>query len=98
MAAEIEHLWNEYHVREIAFVDDTFTLRPQRIRELFAILDRKGIRFPWTCMSRVSAVDEDLLRFMRDHGCWHISFGIESGNEEILKRIKKKISLNKPGR
>ncbi|MGA7702542.1 MAG: radical SAM protein [Thermoguttaceae bacterium] len=93
VAAEIEHLWNEYHVREIAFVDDTFTLRPQRIRELFAILDRKGIRFPWTCMSRVSAVDEDLLRFMRDHGCWHISFGIESGNEEILKRIKKKISL-----
>ena len=93
VAAEIEHLWNEYHVREIAFVDNTFTLRPQRIRELFAILDRKGIRFPWTCMSRVSAVDEDLLRFMRDHGCWHISFGIESGNEEILKRIKKKISL-----
>ena len=98
VAAEIEHLWNEYHVREIAFVDDTFTLRPQRIRELFAILDRKGIRFPWTCMSRVSAVDEDLLRFMRDHGCWHISFGIESGNEEILKRIKKQISLEQARR
>ena len=93
VAAEIEHLWNEYHVREIAFVDDTFTLRPQRIRELFAILDRKGIRFPWTCMSRISAVDEELLRFIRDHGCWHISFGIESGNEEILRRIRKKISL-----
>ena len=98
VAAEIEHLWNEYHVREIAFVDDTFTLRPQRIRELFAILDRKGIRFPWTCMSRVSAVDEDLLRFMREHGCWHISFGIESGNEEILQRIKKKISLEQARR
>ena len=49
-------------------------------------------------MSRVSAVDEDLLRFMRDHGCWHISFGIESGNEEILKRIKKKISLEQARR
>ena len=98
VAAEIEHLWNEYHVREIAFVDDTFTLRPQRIRELFAILDRKNIAFPWTCMSRVSAVDEDLLKFMRDHGCWHISFGIESGNEEILERIKKKISLEQARR
>jgi len=98
VAAEIEHLWNEYHVREIAFVDDTFTLRPQRIRDLFGILDRKNIAFPWTCMSRVSAVDEDLLKFMRDHGCWHISFGIESGNEEILKRIKKKISLEQARR
>jgi anaerobic magnesium-protoporphyrin IX monomethyl ester cyclase len=98
VAAEIEHLWNDYHVREIAFVDDTFTLRPQRIRELFAILDRKDIAFPWTCMSRVSAVDEDLLRFMRDHGCWHISFGIESGNEDVLKRIKKNISLEQARR
>jgi radical SAM superfamily enzyme YgiQ (UPF0313 family) len=98
VAAEIEHLWNEYHVREIAFVDDTFTLRPQRIRDLFAILDRKNISFPWTCMSRVSAVDEDLLKFMRDRGCWHISFGIESGNEDILRRIKKNISLEQARR
>jgi radical SAM superfamily enzyme YgiQ (UPF0313 family) len=98
VAAEIEHLWNEYHVREIAFVDDTFTLRPQRIRDLFRILGEKKISFPWTCMSRVSGVDEDLLKFMRDHGCWHISFGIESGNEEILSRIKKKISLEQARR
>lgn len=93
IAAEIEFLVNSRGVREIAFVDDTFTIRPQRIRDLFAILDEKRISFPWTCMSRIDTVDEDLLRFMRDHGCWHISFGIESGNEEILRRIKKRISL-----
>ena len=33
-------------------------------------------------MSRVNTVDFDLLKFMRDRGCWHISFGIESGNIE----------------
>jgi anaerobic magnesium-protoporphyrin IX monomethyl ester cyclase len=93
VAEEIELLWRKYNVREIAFVDDTFTLRPQRIRELFEILDRKGLSFPWTCMSRINSVDLDLLKFMRDRGCWHISFGIESGNEDILRRIKKKISL-----
>lgn len=95
VAAEIEYLWHEHNVREIAFVDDTFTLRPQRIRELFQILDRKGISFPWTCMSRINTVDEELLRLMRDRGCWHISFGIESGNEDILRRIKKNISLER---
>jgi anaerobic magnesium-protoporphyrin IX monomethyl ester cyclase len=98
VAAEIEHLWNRYHVREIAFVDDTFTIRPQRIRDLFEILDRKGISFPWTCMSRINTVDLDLLRFMRDHGCWHVSFGIESGSEDILRRIKKNISLEQTRR
>ena len=44
-------------------------------------------------MSRINTVDRDTLQFMREHGCWHISFGIESGNEEILRRIKKNISL-----
>jgi anaerobic magnesium-protoporphyrin IX monomethyl ester cyclase len=94
IAEEIIHLYRLYRIREIAFVDDTFTINPHRIQELFRILDRQGICFPWTCMSRVNTVDESVLRFMKDHGCWHISFGIESGNEDILRRIKKNISLD----
>lgn len=93
IAAEIELLWNQYHIREIAFVDDTFTINPQRIVELFQILDEKKIRFPWTCMSRINTVDEEILGFMKRHGCWHISFGIESGNEQTLRHIKKNITL-----
>jgi len=50
VAAEIEMLYSQYGVREIAFVDDTFTLRPKRNRELFRILDEKKISIPWTCM------------------------------------------------
>ena len=94
IAAEIIHLYRRYGIREIAFVDDTFTINPHRIEDLFGILDNEGISFPWTCMSRVNTVDECILRFMKDHGCWHISFGIESGNEDILRRIKKNISLD----
>ncbi len=90
---EIEMLYKQHHVREIAFVDDTFTIKPERIIDLFDLLDSKGIRIPWTCMSRVNTVDFEILKYMRDHGCWHISFGIESGNEEILRLIKKNISL-----
>ena len=98
IAGEIELLVSRHGVREIAFVDDTFTIKPKRIRELFSILDRKGIAFPWTCMSRVDTVDEDLLKYMRDHGCWHVSFGIESGNESILREIDKNISLEQAER
>lgn len=94
ISAEIELLCNRYHVREIAFVDDTFTIRPERILELFNILDRKNISFPWTCMSRINTVDFETLKFMKDHGCWHISFGIESGNVDILRLIRKNISLS----
>lgn len=98
IAEEIDLLYRRHGVREIAFVDDTFTIRPQRMIDLFDLLNRRNIRFPWTCMSRVNTVDFDILRFMRDNGCWHISFGIESGSEDILRRIKKNISLDEAKR
>lgn len=93
IAEEIAFLWKKYSVREISFVDDTFTLRPDNIRKLFKNLDDRDIALPWTCASRINTVDFELLRFMKEHGCWHVSFGIESGDEEILKTIKKRISL-----
>jgi len=93
VADEIEMLYRTHHIREIAFVDDTFTIGKQRIYQTFELLERRGIHVYWTCMSRVNTVDLELLQFMRRHGCWHISFGIESGSEEILRQIKKHVSL-----
>jgi radical SAM superfamily enzyme YgiQ (UPF0313 family)/SAM-dependent methyltransferase len=98
IADEIDMLVRRFGVREIAFVDENFTIRPRLIVDLFETLDRRGIRPAWTAMSRVDTVDRALLRFMRDHGCWHISFGIESGDLNILKRIKKKIDLDQAAR
>ncbi len=98
VASEIATLQDTYGVREIAFVDDTFTLKPSRIRRLLELLEERHRRFPWTCMSRTNTVDRDLLGFMHDHGCWNVSFGIESGDEDILRAIKKFTSLDQARR
>ncbi len=90
---EIEMLMTRYGVKEIAFVDDTFTIDPKTIYELFDLARSMGMHFPWTCMARINTVDEDMLRYMKLNGCWHISFGIESGEEEILKLIRKNIKI-----
>ncbi len=94
IADEIELLIKKFGINEIAFVDDTFTVKSERIYEIFDLTRKKGLHFPWTCMSRVDTVDENLLEYMRDNGCWYIAFGIESGDEEILKEIRKKIRLS----
>ncbi len=90
---EIELLMSRYGVREIAFVDDTFTLSRNRIRKIFELARKRRLSFPWTCMSRINTVDEALLGYMRDNGCWYIAFGIESGDPAILKEIRKNITL-----
>jgi len=94
---EIKFLYNKYKVREIAFVDDTFLLRRKRVYKLFKLLDDQGINIHWTCMTRINSVDYEYLQYIKSKGCWHISFGIESGNQEIIDCIKKGIKLENVG-
>jgi radical SAM superfamily enzyme YgiQ (UPF0313 family) len=93
IVGEIKQVRREYGIREIAFVDDTFLIDKKRIYRLFELLERERISFFWTCMSRINHTDYEFLKFLKSKGCWHISFGIESGDENILKAIKKNISL-----
>jgi radical SAM superfamily enzyme YgiQ (UPF0313 family) len=93
VVAEIKEIVRTYQAREIAFLDDTFVLDKHRVHEIFDLLDKENIRFQWTCMTRVNNIDFDILRFMASKGCWQIRFGIESGNEDVLKFIKKGITL-----
>ena len=93
---EIQMLRKQYGVREINFVDDTFLIHKQRIYTLFSLLKEANIRVSWTCRGgRIVDVDREYLSFLKDNGCWSIAFGIESGDEDILKLIKKNISLDK---
>ena len=92
---EIKYLYNNYRIKEIAFVDDTLLITKKRLIKLFELLESEGIFLPWTCMARINDVNYELLHYIKQKGCWHISFGIESGDETILKIIKKQLSLDK---
>ena len=82
-------------IHSIHFYADLFTAsRDQVVRLCHSMIDeRLGLR--WTCNSRVDFVDQELLRLMREAGCWMISWGIESGNDDILKRVGKGITKDK---
>ena len=76
-------------INEIFFRDQTFGVNRVRTQ---ALLDRIRTEQPdlkWTCWSRVDLVTEEFLKAIRAAGCHTIMFGIESANEEILKRYKK---------
>jgi anaerobic magnesium-protoporphyrin IX monomethyl ester cyclase len=76
-------------VHNIHMYADLFTVNRTHVIELCqAILDA-GLKVNWTCNSRVDYVDEEMLTLMGKAGCYLISWGIESANEQILKRARK---------
>ncbi len=90
---EIEHLYNNYGIRGFLFADDTFTMIPKRTEELCNEILKKGLKISWGCDTRVDAVTPEIAKLMKKSGCNLVKFGIESGDEKILKIIRKGITL-----
>ena len=78
-------------LREIFFDDDTFNYKKDRTIALCKELAK--LNFTWSCTSRVTT-DADTLRAMKDAGCRLMIVGYESGDQQILKNIKKGATID----
>jgi radical SAM superfamily enzyme YgiQ (UPF0313 family) len=94
VVAEFEELYHQHGVKNIVIWDDLFTFKHDRVYEICNRLIQKGIKVNWSCMSRTDRMEPDLAQIMRQAGCRMISFGIESGNEGTLARIRKNVKLD----
>jgi anaerobic magnesium-protoporphyrin IX monomethyl ester cyclase len=81
--------------KQINIVDDLFTSNKKRCTAICEEIMARGIKHEWTAFARVDTVSSELLEVMKAAGCTMLCFGIESGNQEILNTIKKKITLEK---
>jgi anaerobic magnesium-protoporphyrin IX monomethyl ester cyclase len=79
----------------IHFADDVFTLNRNRLLRLCDEIRSRGHDFPWECLGRVDSIDADAAKAMKRAGCSRIFFGIESGDDSILKLMKKGITADK---
>ena len=81
-------------VKEVLIEDDTFTANKKRVIEICELLISSGLnkRLSWLCNARVN-LDYETMVAMKKAGCRLIIPGIESGNEQILRNIKKGTNL-----
>lgn len=77
----------------VNFVDDTFTASPRRVHEFNGLMKKSEIKIKWICESRVDVMSKELIKEMKEAGCFSIQYGIESGSQEVLNAIKKNIDL-----
>jgi anaerobic magnesium-protoporphyrin IX monomethyl ester cyclase len=88
---EIEQIIS-YGISRINVADDLFVSERGKVREVCDEILKRGLHFQWSAFARVNTVDLETLRLMRDAGCDSVSFGVESGNAEMLRRIRKGIT------
>jgi anaerobic magnesium-protoporphyrin IX monomethyl ester cyclase len=89
----IKDLRYHYGVKEILIEDDTFIVSRQRVQEFCKRIISEKVDITWSCLGRADRVNPELLSLMKKAGCWHISYGIESGDPTILKEMKKNLNI-----
>ncbi len=82
-----------YGFDRINIADDLFTTDKERVREICLGIKERSLKFLWSAFARVDTVSQEVFDLMASAGCDSVSFGVETGNPEMLKRIKKGIKL-----
>ena len=90
---EIQMLIEQFGIKEIWFVDDTFTINKKRVMKICDMLIERNLDISWSCLGRINTVTFEMLKKMKQAGCWMIAYGIETGNQDVMNYIKKGITL-----
>lgn len=88
---EIAHLRRTYGIREIQFYDDTFTVLKQNCLRFCALMKERRLGVSFTAFVRTDCFSEEMAHALKDAGCHQVMFGVESGDDEILRNIRKPI-------
>jgi anaerobic magnesium-protoporphyrin IX monomethyl ester cyclase len=91
----LEYLYNRFGIREILIEDDTFVTFKSRLIKICEGIINRDIKISWSCLGRADAITPEILSLMKKAGCWSISYGIETGDEKVMKFIGKNITLDK---
>ena len=90
---ELRFLRESYHIDGFYIHDDTFTIKNSRVIEFCEKLKNLKYRFVWGMEGRVNQFPDNVFHALKRSGCIQIDFGVESGSQESLDRMKKGIRI-----
>ena len=94
MADELEWLYRDLGVRHFCFADDAFSVNREATMGLCNEIIKRGLRIAFFATTRTDCVDAELLRLMKQAGCYEVSYGIETASQELLDGMNKENEIN----
>jgi len=94
---EIQLLRDNYNIKEFHFEDDNFTISREHAISICQEIIKRKLDIVWAAPNgiRVDSLDEELIKVMKQSGCYLLAFGIESGAQEILNHMDKKLDVKR---
>ncbi len=89
----VGHLVDKYGMKDINFQDDHFMVNKARLKAICEGIKQRHGRLLWSAIGRADSVDQESVKQMKEAGCWQLAFGFESGSQEILDVLKKRITV-----
>lgn len=90
---EILHLKNDFGVEALWFVDDVFTVSHKWLSQLHAEFKKHNLTIPFECITRAERLNDEVLKQLRDMGCFRIWIGAESGSQQVIDRMDRRVTL-----
>lgn len=95
VVGELKECVEKYGIRDFFFRADTFTWNKKWVMDLCKEINDQGLDIRWVCNSRVDTIDAERLIAMKKAGCHGVAFGIESGVQDMLNKMKKGTTIEK---
>ena len=94
IVAEIKECVEKYNIKNFIFWSDIFNINREWTIDLCKKIIECGLKITWSANTRANTMDDEMASWMYKSGCRLCSIGVESGSQEILDNIGKKITLD----
>ena len=89
---EIEANVRAFGIRDLNFFDETFTLNKRHVAGICRELIDRGLPVHWFSNLHANTADREMVELMRRAGCVEVGYGVESGNEAIIRSMQKGVT------
>jgi radical SAM superfamily enzyme YgiQ (UPF0313 family) len=90
---EIGLLVRDYGIETLVLIDDTFTVNRGFVEEFCFRIRKEYPQMLWNCQARVNFFDDEYAALFRESNCIQVDFGVESGSQKVLDRLRKGIRV-----
>lgn len=94
VAEELAYLQQHYSPDSIWFVDDVFTVSHKWLADFCDAIAKRKIRLPYECITRADRMSEEVIKMLKESGCFRVWIGAESGSQKIIDRMDRRVDVN----